>query len=89
MGVFVVAEFESVLQILGTPFLIALGPIFARKLGLTRERWELRTRGRVSRRILHQDEAFLRVFWNLPNSPKCNYYSKGILLAHFIEFVLF
>ncbi len=37
MEVFEVAEFESVLKIEMAPFLVGLGPIFARYLGITRD----------------------------------------------------
>ncbi len=37
--VFEVAELECILKVYVTPFLVALGLIFARKLCIARERW--------------------------------------------------
>ncbi len=39
MVVFEVAEFVSVIKINVAPFLVALGPIFAQTLGITRQWW--------------------------------------------------
>ncbi len=58
--VFMVAEFESVLKIVVVPFLVPLGPIFARNFGITREWRVARARGRlhrISSRISHKVAA--------------------------------
>ncbi len=70
MGVFGNAEFESVLNIRVSPFLVALGPIFARKFGITPARWVLRARRRfhcASRSLLQMDAVLFRKFWKSPN----------------------
>ncbi len=54
MVVFDVAEFESVLKIEVAPFLVGLRSIYARNLGITRERWIVR-----ARRHLHLSWLFL------------------------------
>ncbi len=59
-GILSVAEVEYGLKIEEAPVLGALGPIFGRNFGISRERWVVQARGqlhRVSRRILHMDAA--------------------------------
>ncbi len=65
MGIFKIVEFESVLKFEMPPFLVGVGPIFARKLAIIRERWVVRIRRflrRFSRRILRKDREPLQKF---------------------------
>ncbi len=77
MGVLGVAEYESGLKIYVAPFLGPLSPNFARNLGITREWWVVRHRGRlhgVSRRILNKDREPWRKYKKRENCKKSPYY---------------
>ncbi len=58
VGLFEVAEFESIVRITMAPFLVALGPIFARNLGITRQRLS-KGLGNVS--IMFLVEFYIRI----------------------------
>ncbi len=63
MVVFVVADFEPVLKILETSFLVPSGAFSAKILRITPERLALRVQRRlhlVSRKFLHNNAALLR-----------------------------
>ncbi len=64
-GILKIIEFLFVRKIEMAPFLLDLGPIFARNLGISRKQWVVRARQRlhcVSHRILHKDRALLQKF---------------------------
>ncbi len=73
-------------------FSVSLAPIFGGKLGISRGRMVAWARGcfhRFSRPILRKESAHLRKFSSRPNLEKCPYYSNGIFLGQFMEFVRF
>ncbi len=92
MGVSEVAKFESVLKIWDAHYVRVLSPIFAQNFCITPEKRVVRAGEplhRVSRRVFHMEAALLQQYWEPSNLPKCLYYSKGISLSQFIEFVPF
>ncbi len=62
MDVFEATEFEYVLKFEVAPFLVSLGPIFARNLGIIRDRWMVRAWRRLQ--MLHKDMEHWRKFWH-------------------------
>ncbi len=76
MGIFELAEFESVVKIAVTPFSLTLGHISARNLRITREWWAIRARRclhRVSCRIFRKDRALWRKLWKRQDCSNCPY----------------
>ncbi len=60
LRVYVVDKFESIIKIKVAPFLMERVPIFARNLGMTPERWVIRSWESLHllpRRILHMERA--------------------------------
>ncbi len=90
-GVYEVIEIESIIKIGVAPFLVALGPISAQNLGITRERWVVQAQGcfhRPSSRILNKDREPRRKFYKRENCSKSTYYSKGFFFfGQFIKFL--
>ncbi len=90
VGVFEGAVNESVLKIKVAQLSGAPCPISARNLGITRERWFVRSFGRlhwVSGGILRKVKELLQKFWNSSNCAKFSYYSNGTFLGSFVEFL--
>ncbi len=89
MVVYKVDEFESIIKIKMEPFLAVLVPIPARNLGIARERWVIRARGRFhrdSRRILNKDSELWRKFKKSEIAQNA-LRSKGIFLGKFSKFL--
>ncbi len=91
--VFEVAEFKSVVKVEVAPFLVVLGPVFARNLGITLKWWVVQARRsllRVSSQILHNDKTHRGKFWKHPNCKKCSYYMvEACFRSIYREFIRF